>query len=133
MRKLICLLVLAAFFGGCTSAATGKSSSMKNSAAVEVAGPIKFDKKATTTISGKGFKPGEELNVLFTAEDGTQSDINYGLKPAPKVDGTGAWSSTWEAGDFVGSKMVKAGKSYKITVTDSGYKPVAQTFVQFVK
>ena len=133
MRKLICLLVLGAFLGGCSAAPTAKSSSMTTSPSVEVAGPIKMDKKASTTISGKGFNPGEDINILFTAEDGTQSDIGYGLKPAPRADDSGAWSTTWAAGDFVATKMVKSGKAYKITVTDSGYNPVAQTSVQFAK
>lgn len=133
MRKGISVLVLVAFLGGCSLTAAGRTSSTKTLPSVEVEGPIKMDKKASTTIRGKGFKPGEEVNILFTAEDGMQSDIGYGLKPTPRADNSGAWSTTWAAGDFVESKMVKSGKSYRITVTDSGYNPVAQTSIQFAK
>lgn len=134
MRKRICLLVLAIFVAtGCGYTGTGKGTSKQVSATVEVAGPIKMDKKASATITGKGFKPGQEINILFTAEDGAQSDIGYGLKPAPKPDASGAWSTTWAAGDFVARKMVEAGGSYKLTVTDSEYNPVAHTSVAFTK
>ena len=106
---------------------------MGSSATVEVAGPIKMSKKATAAISGKGFKPGQELIILFTAKDGLQSDIGYALKPAPKGDSSGAWSTTWKCGRFIAKKLVKAGGSYKITVTDSEFNPIAQSSVTFIK
>ena len=61
---------------------------------VEVISPVKMSKKATTTIKGQGFKPGQEVNLLFTAKDGIESDIGYALNPAPKADQSGSWSTT---------------------------------------
>ena len=100
---------------------------------VEVISPVKMDKKATTTIKGQGFKPGQEVNLLFTAKDGIESDIGYALDPAPKADQSGNWSTTWKCGRFIDKKLVLEGKSYKIAVTDVDYNPIAQTFVSFSK
>jgi hypothetical protein len=92
-----------------------------------------MSKKATTTIKGQGFKPGQEVNLLFTAKDGIESDIGYALKPAPKADESGNWSTTWKCGRFISKKLVLEGKSYKIAVTDAEYNPLAHTFVSFSK
>ena len=100
---------------------------------VEVASPVKMSKKATTTIKGQGFKPGQEGNLLFTAKDGIESDIGYALEPAPKADESGTWSTTWKCGRFIARKLVLEGKSYKIAVTDAEYNPLAHTFVSFSK
>ncbi len=89
--------------------------------------------KATVTLKGKGFQPGQEVNLLFTAKDGIQSDIGYALKPVPKADESGAWSTTWKCGRFIKRKLVDAGKSYKLTATDSEYNPLAHTVVSFYK
>lgn len=134
MKKVIGLLVLGVSFTLVwNSIVAAENASKQKTPAVEVTGAVKMDKKATVTISGKGFKPGQEVCLLFTAEEGMQSDIGYGLKPAPKADDSGSWSTVWAVGDFVGAKMVKGGKSYKITVTDSDYQPIAHGSVEFVK
>ena len=130
MRKIVCFLILAIFVAvgyGYSGAADDASPT------VAVAAPIKMTKKASATISGKGFKPGQEVNILFMAKDGVQSDIVYALKPAPKSDDAGAWSTTWSCSDFIKRKMVEAGGSYRITVTDDEYNPIAHTDVTFTK
>lgn len=130
MKKGICVLFLAAFLVlGHGSTGMGQQAQPT----VEVSGPIKMDKAALATIAGKGFQPGQEINILFIAEDGAQSDISFSLKPSPKADASGVWSTTWEAGEFVAQKLVKGGGSYKLTVTDSEYNPIAQTSVAFTK
>lgn len=134
MRKLVCLLILATFFAlgyGYGGAAEGTSE--MTSPTVVVAGPIKMTSKAKAVISGQGFKPGQAFNILFMAKDEVQSDIVYALKPAPKSDDAGAWSATWACSDFIKRKMVEAGGSYKITVTDDEYNPIAHTYVTFTK
>ena len=134
MRKIICFLLLVFFvIAGISSMSAGKGMEKKAPSTVEVAGPIKMDKKAKVTIKGKGFKPGEELNILLTDKNGIQSDIGYALKPAPEADETGAWSTTWSCGRYIAKKLVKEGESYKITVTDVDYNPLAHTFVSFTK
>ena len=93
---------------------------------------VKADKKASVVIMGSGFKPGEELSVLVTDENGLQTDIGYALKPVPKPDATGTFATTWNAGRFVSKKIIGVG-ACKITVTDAEYNPVAHTVVFFQK
>jgi hypothetical protein len=93
---------------------------------------VKADKKASVVIMGSGFKPGEELAVLVTDENGLQTDIGYALKPVPKPDATGTFATTWNAGRFVSKKIIGVG-ACKITVTDAEYNPVAHTVVFFQK
>jgi hypothetical protein len=131
MKNILTILMMASLvFMGC---AHSDSSVEGPAPTVEVASPVKMSKKATTTIKGQGFKPGQEVNLLFTAKDGIESDIGYALEPAPKPDESGTWSTTWKCGRFISKKLVMAGKSYKIAVTDAEYNPLAQTFVSFSK
>jgi len=89
-------------------------------------------KTAGVVIMGTGFKPGQEINVLFVTPDGLQSDIGYALKPTPKPDKTGSWSTTWSAGRYVARKLVNPkGGAYKIVVSDAEYNPIAHTAVYF--
>ena len=93
---------------------------------------VKMSKNSKAVIMGTGFKPGQEVNVLFVSPDGLQSDIGYALKPAPKADKTGSWTSTWSAGRYVGRKLIKGG-AYKMVVTDEEYNPIGHTAVYFAK
>jgi hypothetical protein len=93
---------------------------------------VKMSKKSQVVIMGTGFKPGQELVVLFSTADGNQSDIGYALKPAPKADQTGSFASTWGAGRYVRKGFIKGGV-YKIEVTDTDYNALAHGVVFFVK
>lgn len=93
---------------------------------------VKMSKKSEVVIMGTGFKPGQELVVLFTTADGSQSDIGYALKPAPKADQTGSFACTWSAGRYVSKGFIEGG-AYKIEVTDSDYNTLAHSVVFFVK
>jgi hypothetical protein len=100
---------------------------------VMVAAPnVKMSSKAKITIVGTGFKPGQEVSVLFTTMDGVQADIGYALKPKPVANKVGAWATTWSAGRYVKRKLVKEG-AYTITVTDSDYNVLAHAPVAFYK
>jgi len=93
---------------------------------------VKMSKKSEVVIMGTGFKPGQEINVLFVGPDGLQSDIGYALKPAPKPDMTGSWTTTWAAGRYVDRKLIDPkGGAYKIVVTDGEYNPIAHNAVFF--
>jgi len=100
---------------------------------VVVANPnVKMSKKAIITIVGTGFKPGQEVSLLFTTTDGVQADIGYALKPQPKANNIGAWVSTWSCGRYISKKLIKEG-AYTITVADSDYNILAHTPVAFYK
>ena len=68
--------------------------------------------------------------LFFVTPDGQQADISYALKPAPKPDKTGTWSTTWNATDYVKTKLVTGG-AYKISVTDGDLRLIAQTAIFF--
>jgi hypothetical protein len=104
----------------------------ENKPLVEVAGPVKMDKKAKVTINGKGFRPGQEVIILLTDKNGVKTDIGYALKPAPKADDSGVWTTTWSCGRFISKKLVKKGE-HRLTVTDSDYNPLAHGTVSFSK
>jgi hypothetical protein len=95
---------------------------------------VKMAGKKTTgvVIMGAGFKPGQEVRVLFTSPDGLQSDIGYALKPEPKPDKAGSWTTTWSCGRYVARKLIAPkGGAYKILVTDGDYNPIAHAPVFF--
>jgi len=100
---------------------------------VMVATPnVKMGSKAKITIMGTGFKPGQEVSLLFTDVNGVQSDIGYALKPKPKANKIGAWVTTWSCGRYIKKKLIKAG-AYAIIVADSDYNSLAHTPVAFYK
>jgi len=93
---------------------------------------VKMDKKATMSIVGTGFKPGQELSLLITTSDGVQSDIGHALKPSPVANEAGAWVTTWSCGAYIGKKLIKEG-AYTLMVTDSEYNVLAHAPVAFYK
>ena len=98
---------------------------------VMVANPyVKMDGKATVTLVGTGFEPGQEVSLLFATVDGVQTDIGYALKPAPKANKIGSWVTTWSCGRFIKKKLITKG-AYKITVTDSDYNAIGHAPVAF--
>ena len=128
MMYLFAALILALSGSGIVQAA-----GHEGSPTLTASGPDTMDKKASVMISGKGFTPGQDISLLFTAEDGMQSDIGYALEEAPKADQNGNWRTTWQCYDFIRRKMVKPGSSYRITATDTSYSPLAHTTVTFKK
>ncbi len=96
-----------------------------------VATPVAtLSKGLSVTLLGAGYKPDEDIVVLFTDAEGMQTNINSALEPAPKPGKSGCWSSTWTVDDFVKAKVVTAGV-FTLTVTDKGYKPLAQAAIAF--
>ncbi|MFX1554608.1 MAG: hypothetical protein ACFFBV_11835 [Promethearchaeota archaeon] len=91
---------------------------------------VELSKKAQVVIRGTGFKPGQEVVLVFTAIDGVKSDIDYALKPKPIADQTGAWTTTWSCGRYIGKKLIKEGE-YTITATDKEYNFITDTTVRF--
>jgi len=129
MKKVISSLIALFFVLGIT----GICFAVELGAMVTMGTPlVKMSKKSEVVIMGTGFKPGQEINVLFVSPDGLQSDIGYALKPTPKADKTGSWTTTWAAGRYVDRKLIDPkGGAYKIIVTDSEYNPIAHSTVFF--
>ena len=133
MKKVIVILMALFFYigiYGCTHLFAAQSNPVVSMGTpiVKMAGK----KTAGVVIEGAGFKPGQEIHILFVSKDGLKSDIGYALKPTPKPDKTGSWSTTWKAGRFIAKKLVDPkGGSYKIIVTDKDYIPISETTVLF--
>jgi len=81
---------------------------------------------------GTGFKPGQEVSLLFTDVNEVQSDIGYALKPQPKANKIGAWVTTWSCGRYISKKLIKEG-AYSITVADTDYNLIDHAPVAFYK
>ena len=124
---------------GCSHLGIGKGAAKEEMAAAGEPGPtvmagtpvVKMSKKSKVVIIGSGFKPGQEVRILFTTWDGVRADIGYALKPQPKANKVGAWTTTWSCGRFVRKKLIKEG-AYTLTVTDAEYNPIAHAPVSFV-
>lgn len=137
MKKTIIVpltLILVIGLFGCANMTGGKSSAVSAShpAPIVVMGTpmVPLDNKAEAVIMGAGFQPGQEVFLLITDANGIKSDIEYALKPVPKANAAGTWSTTWSCGRYVKKKLVKEG-AYVITVTDTKYEPLAHVPVTF--
>ena len=129
MKKLLALLVITGLMGLSLLVTPAPAGDLAPT--VVAANPYqKLDNKAKVTIVGTGFKPGQEVSVLFTTVDGVQTDIGYALKPAPKANKIGSWVTTWSCGRFIKKKLIAKG-AYTITVTDSDYNVITHAPVAF--
>lgn len=127
--KLLAIIIVFVMVG-CSNTIIEKS---KSGPSVEVVTPkVKISSKAEVDIKGKGFKTGEEINILFTGDDGVKADIGYALDPKPNVSGNGEWITSWKCKDFVKKKLIKPG-IYIIEISDSEYNIISKTKVQFLK
>ena len=129
MKKLLITCAIISLMG--FTFAAGPALAGDLAAKVMAANPyVKMDGKATVTIVGTGFKPGQEVSLLFATADGVQTDIGYSLKPAPKANKIGSWVTTWSCGRFIKKKLITKG-AYAITVTDSDYNVITHAPVAF--
>jgi len=109
------------------NAASGQSSPAPLISATPM---VKMTKDVKVTIVGTGFKPGEEIIILYTDPNGVVADIGYALKPEPKADNKGEWSTTWGCGRYIKKKLITEGVT-SITVTDSDYNILAHDSIYF--
>jgi hypothetical protein len=91
---------------------------------------VTMGKEAVVNLSGQGFKPGEEVVILFTADDGVVSDIGFALDPQPVADNSGAWATAWKCGRFISKKPIKEG-TYTLKAADADYNVLAEAGITF--
>jgi hypothetical protein len=133
MKKVIGGLIAIVMVLGMLHITSTRSSADETGPKVVIGTPIvQMSKQSKVVILGSGFKPGQEVRLLFTTDDGLQSDIGYALKPEPKANSIGTWATTWDAGRYVARKLVKQG-AYVITATDADYKIIGQVPVSFAQ
>ncbi len=133
-KTLIGMLTLILVIGlfGCAQMTGSKSNADPAPTIVMGTPKVPLDNKATAVILGVGFQPGQEVYILITDANGVQSDIEYALKPVPKADEAGTWSTTWSCGRYVKKKLVKEG-AYTITAVNTMYEPLASAPITFYK
>jgi hypothetical protein len=94
---------------------------------------VKMAKDAKVLITGKGFKPGQEIAILYTDVNGATADLEAYLDPKEvKADASGNWSVTWKCGRYISKKLIKQGVS-AVRVTDSDYTLLAHASIAFQK
>ena len=132
MKRVLCVVMvvfMVAGLAGCAGLGMGQG---KSAPKLIVETPeVTMSKKAKVSLSGQGFKPGEEVAILFTAVDGVVSDIGFALDPQPVADKKGAWATTWKCGRFIQKKLIKEG-TYTLKATDTDYNALAEATVTFI-
>jgi hypothetical protein len=97
---------------------------------VEATPMVTMTKDAVVTIKGKGFKPGEEIQILFTDKNGVTANVLYALEPKPVASNTGDWETTWKAGGYISKNLIKEGINV-IEVTDSDFNLLSHASMAF--
>lgn len=86
-----------------------------------------IDKKSKVTIMGSGFKPGQEISILFQDEYGALSVIKEA-----KANSRGSWATVWTLGRYTRRGIIKDG-IYAIMAADNEYNVLASAPVGFIK
>lgn len=68
--------------------------------------PVPYERKTKVTISGSGFAPNQNLELLIPI-GGVPSDISSMVKPAPKTDSKGAFSTVWVLDNEIRGKLLE--------------------------
>lgn len=134
MKRLMVLLAMMAaitMFSGCaTNQPTAKMDS--DDMQMVAKGPFTLDKKGKLDLSGSGFPPHSNVVLIFNSNDGIKSDLSDALKPLPKANANGDWSTSWSYGRMVSKKIIKAG-AYTIDIVDEDYNKISSVIVTFAQ
>jgi hypothetical protein len=113
--------------GGC-AATQGKGKGSKPQVSVS---PAEVKGAGTLAISGKGFKPNQEVEI-WTMLGGVLSDISSLVKPkVEKTNGKGAFSAKWKISKRT-ARLLKTG-SFPIIVADKDGNKLASAEFKFEK
>jgi len=93
---------------------------------------VKMDKKATVSLVGSGFKPGQVLSIVITDRNGITANIGAYLDPKPVANSSGEFFTTWKSGRYISKKLVKDGVTV-LKVMDDDYNLLAHASIAFVK
>lgn len=95
---------------------------------ITVSSPIMvLDKSSKLIIMGSGYRPGQEVMVLFHDTLGVLTNV-----PETVVaNDRGSWATVWDLKDYVDKKIITDGV-YAIMAADSKYNIFASTAVGFI-
>ena len=129
MKKWMCWA--AAILGVLGLSVSAGADSSGSSPMVSATAMVKMAKDAEVSIMGKGFKPGQEIAILYTDASGATADLEAYLDPKEiKADASGNWSAVWKCGRYISTKLINKGVS-AIQVTDSDYTLLAHASISF--
>jgi hypothetical protein len=84
------------------------------------------------SIMGAGFKPGQEVALLFTDANGVTADIEAYLDPKLEVNSKGEFYTEWNCGRYISKNLIKPGVT-AIKATDGDYNILAHDSILFTK
>lgn len=108
------------------------ASAYADSPLLSVTPVVAMGKDAKVSIMGSGFKPGQEIAILFTDANGITANLEAYLTDKPEVNNKGEFYTEWKCGRYVSKKLIKPGVT-AIKVADSEYNLLAHDSVFFVK
>lgn len=108
-----------------TMKASGASAKEMSTAKVMVSpSPVPYQRKVKVTISGSGFAPNQELELLIPI-GGIPSDISAMVKPKPKTDAKGAFTTVWILDNEIRGKLLEPTK-YTLEVSNTDGEVLAK-------
>lgn len=132
MKRSILIGFIALFSIALIACTNMSSSTNQAKPQMSIESEAKLDGKGQLEIIGNGFQPNAEIALLFTTDDGVQSDIGYALEPSLIVGNNGDWKTKWSYGRFVKKKLIKAGV-YELDAVDSEYNQLCKLSITFVE
>ncbi len=95
---------------------------------ITVSSPVMvLDKNAKLIIMGSGYRPGQEVVILFHDALGVLTNV-----PETVVaNDRGSWATVWDMKDYVSKKIIADGV-YAIMAADAKYNVFASTPVAFI-
>lgn len=110
---------------GCAQGGSGASDRVRSSPKLTVSpSPVPYERKTKVNIAGSGFAPNQELELQIPI-GGVLTDISGMVKPAPKTNDQGAFSTQWILDNEIRGKLMEP-TAYTLEVLNSEGKVLAK-------
>lgn len=86
--------------------------------------PVPYQRKVKVTISGSGFAPNQELELLMPI-GGVPSDISAMVKPKPKTDAHGMFTTVWILDNEIRGKLLEPTR-YTLEISNTDGETLAK-------
>jgi hypothetical protein len=105
-------------------AMTASAKTMTDAKVMVSPSPVPYQRKVKVTISGTGFAPNQELELLIPI-GGVLSDISAMVKPKPKTDAKGTFSTVWILDNEIRAKLMEP-TSYTLEIANTDGETLAK-------
>ncbi len=105
-------------------AMTTSAKTMTNAKAMVSPSPVPYQRKVKVTISGTGFAPNQDLELLIPI-GGILSDISAMVKPKPKTDAKGSFSTVWILDNEIRAKLMQP-TTYTLEISNTDGETLAK-------